>query len=118
MTSVPEHWIPFIPVRASGSQRAVDLQRGAMTRIIDGDPNPPAPVQPRTSLMRFGLDQAGYQPYLVAEEEVPRAGTQVRLSYKRTRWMEGKVVIWLGARKETGRGEGSSGLAFDQIVGS
>ncbi|HEY1431530.1 MAG TPA: hypothetical protein VGF39_07885 [Stellaceae bacterium] len=118
MTSVPEHWIPFVPVRANGSQQATVLQRGAMTRIIEGDPNPPHPVQPRTSLMRHGLDQSGYQPYFVAEEEVPRAGTQVRLSYKRARWLDGKVVIWLGARKEAGRGEGSSGLAFDQIASS
>jgi hypothetical protein len=26
------------------------------------------------------------------------------------------VVVWLGARKTAGRGEGSSGLAFDRIV--
>lgn len=115
MSSVPEHWIPFIPVRADGTQRPIALQRGALTRIIDGDPNPPLPVQPQTSLMRVGLDGAGYQPYIVAEDEVPRAGVQVRLSFRRTRWLDGKVVVWLGALKETGRGEGSSGLAFDRL---
>ena len=26
------------------------------------------------------------------------------------------AYMWLGVRKQTGRGEGSSGLAFDQIV--
>jgi hypothetical protein len=26
------------------------------------------------------------------------------------------VVVWLGARKTVGRGEGSSGLLFDQLV--
>jgi hypothetical protein len=38
--------------------------------------------------------------------------------YQRTRWKNGKVFIWLGINKNTGRGEGHSGLAFDQIVGT
>jgi hypothetical protein len=40
----------------------------------------------------------------------------VTLSYQRTRKMDGAAVTWLGARKETGRGEGSSGLRFDGLV--
>jgi hypothetical protein len=36
-------------------------------------------------------------------------------TYQRTRWHDGSVFTWLGVRKQTGRGEGSSGLAFDQI---
>lgn len=35
---------------------------------------------------------------------------------QRTRWPDGRVIVWLGARKQTGRGEGSSGLAFDRLV--
>jgi hypothetical protein len=48
MSSVPEHWIPFIPVRAQGSQRAIDVQRAALPRIIEGDSAPPVRVRPRT----------------------------------------------------------------------
>ena len=29
-----------------------------------------------------------------------------------------RAWVWLGVRKQTGRGEGSSGLAFDQIIDS
>jgi hypothetical protein len=54
--------------------------------------------------------------YLIHEEEVPRAGAVVSQSYQRTRWVGGRVVTWLGARKQTGRGEGSSGLRFDCVV--
>jgi hypothetical protein len=52
----------------------------------------------------------------VYEEEVPRAGTQVSTAYQRTRWLDGRVVLWLSTTRETGRGEGSSGLAFDQLL--
>jgi len=35
---------------------------------------------------------------------------------QRTRWRDGRAWVWLGVRKQTGRGEGSSGLSFDRIV--
>jgi hypothetical protein len=113
ITTVPEEWIPFPPVHVAGSSREIQLQRAALPRIIDGGPNPPAKVQPRTELLRVGLD-AG-QPYVVHEEEVPRPGARVLQAYERTRWTDGRVHVWLRVRRETGRGEGSSGLAFDQI---
>jgi hypothetical protein len=114
MSSVPENWIPMIPVRAQGSQRAIELQRAAMPRVIEGAPA--TRVRPRTSLLRTGLDQPVPQPYFVSEEEVPRAGADLTLGYQRTRWLDGKVYVWSGVRKQAGRGEGSSGLAFDRLV--
>lgn len=116
MTSVPEHWIPFMPVHVPGSVREVQLQRSRMLRIIPGDPNPPVKVPPRTTLIRQGLDVTPAQPYFVHEEEVPRAGATVTESFRRTRWTKGEACVWLGVQKQTGRGERSSGLAFDTIV--
>jgi hypothetical protein len=120
MTTVPENWVPFVPVHIPGDIRATQLQRAAMPRLIEDDPAPAGErVRPRTSLLREGLDPPPGQPpaaYYVHEEEVPRAGTQVALVYQRTRWRNGRVVLWLAAQKETGRGEASSGLAFDQIL--
>jgi hypothetical protein len=116
MNTVAEHWIPFLPVHLPGSTREIQLQRGAMPRMVGNDPANFKPVEPRTSLLRPGLDQATRAPYFVYEEEVPRAGIQVSLAYQRTRWLDGKVFVWLGASKTTGRGEASSGLAFDQLV--
>lgn len=112
MNTVPEHWIPFIPVHVAGSSRETQLQRAALPRILSGDANPPEKIRPRTSLLRHGLPHT----YFVHEEEVPRAGVVVSQAYQRTRWIGGKVFTWFGARKQTGRGEGWSGLAFDQIV--
>lgn len=112
MNTVPENWIPFIPVHVDGSTRETQLQRAALPRILAGDVNPPQKIRPRTGLLRANLPKA----YFIHEEQVPRAGAVVEQSYQRTRWVGGKVFTWMGVRKSTGRGEGSSGLAFDQIV--
>ena len=87
-----------------------------MPRIVDGDPNPPRRVTPLTTLLRDGLDSETKHSYFLHEEEVPREGLRVMKHYQRTRWRDGRVVVWLGARKAVGRGEGLSGLAFDRIV--
>ena len=116
MTSVPEHFIPFVPVHVPGSVREIQLQRSRMLRIIEGDPFPPEKIPPRTTLIREGLDLPVKQPYFLHEEEVPRAGILVTESFRRTRWTKGEAYVWLGVRKETGRGERSSGLAFDSLV--
>lgn len=115
MTSVPENWIPFVPVHVDGSNREIQLQRGAMPRVLEGDPDPPVKVTPRTALLREGLDRRPAAPYFVFEEEVPRSGVRVLQPYRRARWRNGRTYVWLGARKESGRGEASSKLAFDQV---
>jgi hypothetical protein len=114
MNTVPENWIPFIPVRVPGSNRKIQLQRAAMPRVLDGAMTPPAPVRPRTTLLREGLDAA--QPYFVHEEEVPRAGTRLSAAYNRTRLPNGRVVVWYGIHRSTGRGEGSSSLDWDRLT--
>jgi hypothetical protein len=116
MSFVPENWIPMIPMHIPGDVRETQLQRAAMLRIIEGDPAIPAKVSPRTSLLRVGADAAPATSYFLHEEEVPRAGIQVTQRYQRTRWRDGRAWVWLGVRKQTGRGEGSSGLAFDRLV--
>jgi hypothetical protein len=111
---VPENWIPFVPVHVPGDNREIQLQRAALPRMIRRDPDPVTKVRPLTAVLREGLDLG--RPYFVHEEEVPRAGAQVRQAFQRTRWHGGRVVVWLGAQKQTGRGEGSSSLGFDQLA--
>ena len=115
MTSVPIHWIPFINVHVEGSNREIQLQRAGMPLIIEGDPELPEKIVPRTSL-NYGREKTPMEPYRIFEEEVSRAGTRVMRSFQRTTWYGGERVLWLGSSKYTGRGEGSSGLVFDQIV--
>ena len=116
MNSVPENWIPFVPVHIPGSNRSIQLQRAAMPRILIGDPSPPQKVQPLTSILRQGLDVSPANPYFIHEEEVVRAGTRVTQYYVNTRWTGGGVFTWLRAQKQVGRGEASSGLGFDRLV--
>jgi hypothetical protein len=114
MNTIPENWIPFIPAHVKDSNREVQIQRAAMPRILEGNPARPDKIRPRTSLLQEGL--AKREPYFIHEEEVPRSGIRVTQSYQRTRWRGGRVFVWWGVRKTTGRGEGSSGLGFDRIV--
>lgn len=117
MTDVPENWIPFIPVHADGHKRKIQLQRGSMLRIIDGDTLPPEKIKPLSGVLREGLDKnAKPLPYFIHEEEVTRSGVKVIQGFQRTRGVNGQVYVWFGAKKKTGRGAGQSGLAFDQLA--
>ena len=113
MTRVPENWNPFIPVHVPGSIREIHLRRAAMPRLIDGDPIPPEPIRSRSDLLRHNLGSS--DPYDIHEEEVPRAGIEVSQSFQRTRLYGGAVFTRFGVRKQTGRGEKSNGLRFDQL---
>jgi hypothetical protein len=109
MNTIPEHWIPFIPVHVEGDNREIQLQRAAMPSAVDGEP-----VRPRTTLLREGFDRGSR--YFVNEEEVPQAGTRLSVAYNRTRWRDGRVAVWLTAHRGEGRGQGSSGLLFDLLT--
>lgn len=114
-TSVPENWIPFIARHKAGSNRQIRLQRAAMPRLTDLIPG--TAIEPRGKILRVGLDtDREDKTYFVHEEEVPRAGVIVTRKFQRARGPNGEVFTWIGRRKETGRGEGASGLAFDQVV--
>lgn len=116
MGSVPEQWIPFLPVHVDGDNRQIQLQRAALPRIVPNDPAPPVPVEPRTALLRVGRDLQVPVGYLVHEEEVSRAGTLLSQRFRRTRDVGGRAVVWVAVDRGPGRGGGSSGLAFDQLV--
>jgi hypothetical protein len=114
MSEVPEQWIPFVPVHVPGDNREIQLQRASLPRDVPGLPPTFSRVRPRTAILREGID--AHREYIVHEEEIPRAGTVVEQSYQRTRWRDGRTVVWLGVRRQAGRGEASSGLACDQLV--
>lgn len=108
-TTVPENWIPFLPVHIAGSNRQIQLRRAALPRLIPGLPEDD--VVPRGAI----LTPFGPEPYHVFEEEVPREGVVVTRSFQRTRGIDGETYLWLGRRKQIGRDSRSSGLRFDQV---
>ncbi|WP_314408980.1 hypothetical protein [Streptomyces sp. DSM 40484] len=86
-------------------------QPSALLGVIDQ-----MPVDPRTAVLREGLDATPVRSYFVHEEVVPRTGTKVSVAFDRTRGRDGRVLVWLTARRGAGRGEGSSGLSFDLLT--
>lgn len=112
-TKVQENWIPFIPNHVSSANRGIRLQRAAMPRDIMGMNTPV--VEPRSVILRPGMEASPPQPYYVNEEEVTQAGTLVHRNWQRTRWHDGSLHHWVGRRKRTGTGGGYSGLKFDQV---
>lgn len=113
MTDVPEHWIPFVPVRVPDDRddapdpeyRAVALAQAVLPRPSSwGVPLPPAP---RSSVLQELRD------VLLREEEVGPAGVMVRRRWFLARSPDGRRHVWAGRSVTTGRGEGNSGLAFD-----
>ena len=106
-SSVPEHWIPFVPVHAEGepvTSPAIQLERRSFLRVrSDGTET----IEPRGAVLTPG------EPLRLEEEEVPRSGAVVERTFQLARGTDGARHLWLGRRKRNGRGEGASGLRFD-----
>jgi hypothetical protein len=104
-STVPDNWIPFVaahkPVPPGAIPMEIRLQRARL-------PQTPGP--------KSVLLTEKPAPFFIEEEEVPRAGIVVERRFQRTRWLNGRTCLWLGRRKSAGRGEGWSGLMFDQIL--
>jgi hypothetical protein len=113
-TKVPSNWIPFIPVHKSGSLKEVQFQRAQMPEF--GTTGGTTVSEFKTIKPRSTILTEVKEKYFIQEEEIPKSGIIVKRTYQRTRWLNGKTYLWLGRRKETGRGQGYSGLMFDLIA--
>ena len=100
-TSVPDYWIPLLPVRVG---TAIRLKRGVLgIEATDGLP------------VALGRVLEPGRELVLHDEEVPREGARVSRTYQYARWIDGTTHLWIGRRKQPGRGEGSSGLQFDVL---
>ena len=106
VTKVPDNWVPLLPVKSSEGLR---LRRGKVLKV-DG---PPGFVEAQGRILN--PDGTSDQSLRIFEEEIPREGVRVTRSYQYTRWFDGSTHLWIGRRKQIGRGEGSSGLRFDVV---
>ena len=104
-TNVPSNWIPFLPIQISEGSTQIELQRALMLRNTDNDN--PTDIE---SLSRLAKELER-----VREEAVPRAGVRIQLTKQRVRWTDGRTYVWLGRKVLTGRGEGNSGIRFDEM---
>ena len=111
-SKVSEYWTPLLPVQIQtdandATKLAVRLVRGAVLK-------PDGSQQIVRSQGRI-LNPDSRAPLAFYEEEVPREGARVTRSYQFARWLDGSTHLWMGRRKQVGRGEGSSGLRFDTV---
>ena len=108
-STVPGNWIPLLPVQMRSAQNNIiqRLKRGQMLQI-DG---PPTPHPAQSQALNVGADLMLY------DSEVPREGVHVTRARRTSRWIDGSTFVWTAFRKQAGRGEGSSGLRFDQLIG-
>ena len=106
-TQVPTNWIPYLPFHIEDNNSNIELRRAVMMRN-ESDAEPKN-INPLSTLAKNDL-------LTVREEAVPSAGVRVQLTRQRVRGTDGKTYIWLGRKVLAGRGEGSSGLKFDQLL--
>jgi hypothetical protein len=104
-TEVPTPWVPLVPQQEGVGSGSIRLRRGALL-AADGS-NQIATSEGRV----IAGDELS-----IYEEEVPRSGARVERSYQHARWTDGSTHLWVGRRKQPGRGEASSGLTFDSIL--
>ncbi|MEO6407392.1 MAG: hypothetical protein ABIO45_01395 [Burkholderiaceae bacterium] len=108
-STVPANWIPLLPVqlRAEGGKIVQRLKRAAVLQP-DGSKKIHAA---RGTVLNAGTE------LLLFDEEVPREGAHVTRGRRMARWTDGSSWVWTSFRRQVGRGEGSSGLRFDQVEG-
>jgi hypothetical protein len=99
-TVVPDYWIPLVPV-PSGGAGGFFLRKGS-TGANDA---------------ALGHLLAA-RPFDLKDEEVPREGVRVRRVAELARAVDGATLRWVARRVSVGRGEGSSGLAYDSAIRS
>ncbi len=130
-TEVPDYWIPFVPEQLEdGKNMRLVLAPLAVYAPSPSQENPvsdgprrndssdstrPTPVMPLSSILAV---RTGEDSFWLFEEEVPRAGIIIRCTRRYMRWHGGRAFLWSARSKQTGRGEGSSGLRFDILVKS
>jgi hypothetical protein len=100
---VPDHWHPLVPVGTGGLQ----LERRPIIRVAANGTQ--TVVEPKGRVLRAAT------PLRVENEEISRGGATITSQFHLARWIDGRTVVWLGRKKEMGRGEGSSGLRFDSV---
>ncbi|MDJ0762838.1 MAG: hypothetical protein QNJ97_07590 [Myxococcota bacterium] len=111
-TTVPEHWIPFVPVQVDAARRAIALERAAMQRSTTTGTVTVQPVGRILNPSSIGSTD----PYRVREEEITRSGLRVTRQVRYGRWIDGSTHVWIARAKRAGLGEGSSGLRYDEAV--
>lgn len=105
-TDVPVNWTPLLPQR-NQADASLRLVRAAMLTSDGSNVIRRAQGELLNAAARLAL----------YDEEIPREGIRITRHFERARWFDGRTLMWIGLRKQVGRGEGSSALRFDDVGG-
>jgi hypothetical protein len=105
-SKVPLNWIPLVAVPDPTRPPAIQLQKARVLRPGSGATPTPVAVPPIGKILKL-------EPYLLPEEEIPRAGLRIERVIFRSRWIDGSSHLWVARRRSGGAGETQSGLRFD-----
>ena len=100
-TPVPSNWYALVPEQQPAA--AGTSPRAVAFRLAGGS----APE---------GRILAELEQVRLHEEELARTGTVLRRKWRYARWIDGSTHVWVGRVRTLGRGEGSSGLRFDEVI--
>jgi hypothetical protein len=95
-STVPDYWIPFVPVQGTDPGGSLQLRRGRL---------PTAAAGPMGRVLA--------EAKTIFLEEIPREGVLLDRRYRLARGVDGSVYLWIGRQRSVGKGEGRSGLRFD-----
>ncbi|MEW6734624.1 MAG: hypothetical protein AB1489_25090 [Acidobacteriota bacterium] len=95
-TNVPDYWYPLLPspLQENSFQFKLGSQSGSL---------------PKGAILKTATGEK----LTIQEEEIPRTGLRVTRAYQYTRWLDGLIHLWMGRKKESGRGQAASELRFD-----
>ena len=102
----PPNWIPLVPQRLTPGSEQIRFRRG---RLRSWD------LLDRHSVGAKGALLEPWRPLRLFEEEVPRSGATVERRWQYARLPDGTTHAWIQRRKQNGRGERASGLAWDLL---
>ena len=100
-TDVPAWWIPFLPY--STGYGTIALAKGLMMRGAEL-------IEPLGVVLHPGESMS------IRDEEIAREGVLLRRVPSLARRVDGSYARWITRRVTIGKGEGSSGLAFDSTI--
>lgn len=104
-TSVPSHWIPFVPVELSAERAGrVKLE---MAGLLD--------ARNHTPLGRILRPANVSGAYRIWEEEIPRDGMRLSRYSARSRWVNGETYVWNARRTALISEHATIALLFDQV---
>lgn len=96
-TPAPPFWVALVP--GSGTRGEPETTR----------------LYPRATAARGRIVADTVRVGGLTDEAIPREGLYVRRAYRLARWVDGSSYLWVGRRRQIGRGEAVSDLHFDAL---